>query len=99
MITHSYSDISHWFVTTIQNLLQKQETVTIALPGGHSLDGWYASVLSNSDVWKGIDIARIRWCLVDERCVSEDSSDRNDIYIWETFLKPLKIDKHSCLCL
>ncbi len=89
MITHSYSEVTDWFMRSLQALLQKQETVTIALPGWHSLDGWYASILWNPDVWKGIDKTCLRWCLVDERCVPAESPDRNDAYVWKTFLEPL----------
>ena len=97
-ITSHYSDITDWFFQTLQVLLQKKETVTIALPGGHSLDGWYVSIIADSNVWKGIDRARLRWCLVDERCVLVESTDRNDVYVWETFLKPLGIGKKNFLC-
>lgn len=73
--------------------------MTIALPGGHSLDGWYVSILREPNIWKGIDISRLRWCLVDERCVPFESPDRNDSYVWEIFLKPLGIDKKNFHCL
>lgn len=49
-ITSHYSDITDWFFQTLQVLLQKKETVTIALPGGHSLDGWYASIIADLNV-------------------------------------------------
>ena len=89
VVTQKYPDITEWLLSTLQTLLQEQKTVTIALPGGHSLDGWYASILANPDILKGIDRARLRWCLVDERCVPPESPDRNDSYVWETFLQPL----------
>ena len=44
-IVSHYFDITDWFFQSIQSLLQKQKIVTIALPGGHSLDGWYTSVI------------------------------------------------------
>lgn len=98
IVTSKYTDITDWFFSTLKTLLQQQETVTIAFPGGHSLDGWYISMLSDSNGWKEIDISRLRWCLVDERCVSLENLDRNDISVWETFLKPLGIDKKNFLC-
>ncbi|MFA6079945.1 MAG: 6-phosphogluconolactonase [Candidatus Gracilibacteria bacterium] len=97
--TALYSDITDWFFSTLETLLGTQKTVTIALPGGHSLDGWYASVIGNVDIWKRIDATRLRWCLVDERCVPADNLDRNDTYVWETFLKPLGFTLDQFLCL
>lgn len=44
-IVSHYFDITDWFFQSTQSLLQKQKIVTIALPGGHSLDGWYTSVI------------------------------------------------------
>jgi len=97
-ITSHYSDITDWFIETLQILLGKQETITISLPGGHSLDGWYASIIADLNMWKGADISRLRWCLVDERCVPSESSDRNDRYVWNIFLQPLGVDKSNFLC-
>lgn len=97
--TSLHSDVNDWFFSTLTILLQKEKTVTIGLPGGHSLDGWYASVISDLDVWKGIDISRLRWCLLDERCVSPDNKDRNDSYVWDTFLKPIGCMPEQFLCL
>lgn len=99
IVTQKYTDITEWLFSTIKILFQKQETITIALPGGHSLDGWYTSVISNPAVWKGIDMSRLRWCLVDERCVLAESPERNDTYVWETFLKPLGCAPTQFLCL
>jgi len=50
--TSLYSDINDWFFSTLKLLLGKQKNVTIALPGGHSLDGWYASFIADKEVWK-----------------------------------------------
>lgn len=99
VVTQKYTDITEWFLSTLKTLLQTQKVVTIALPGGHSLDGWYTSVISNPAVWKGIDMSCLRWCLVDERCVPVESPDRNDVYVWETFLKPLGFLSEQFLCL
>lgn len=100
IVTNKYTDINDWFFSTLKTLLQQQEKVIIALPGGHSLDGWYAaSILSDSNGWKGIDISRLRWCLVDERCVDPDSPNRNDNSVWNIFLKPLGFKPAQFLCL
>lgn len=60
-ITHQYSQVTDWFFQTLQRCLEKQKIVTILLPGGHSLDGWYASILGDLAVWRGIDTTRLRW--------------------------------------
>jgi len=59
-ITSHYSDITDWFFQTLQNYLRKQKTVTIALPGGHSLDGWYANILHDTR-WQAIDKKALIW--------------------------------------
>lgn len=86
-ITHSYSDITNWFFSTLQLLLQKQATVMVGLGGGSSFDSWYLELL-DSEGWKNIETSRIRWCVTDER-VNCDISDRNDEHIWDVFLWPL----------
>jgi 6-phosphogluconolactonase/glucosamine-6-phosphate isomerase/deaminase len=98
IVTSKYTDITEWFFSTLKTLLQDYETITITLSGGHSLDGWYASILSDSNDWKGIDRSCLRWCLVDERCVPPDSPDRNDLYVWNTFLQPLGMNKKNFFC-
>jgi len=89
IITHSYPDVTQWFLDAIQEVLKEKKNVTIGLPGGHSLDGWYTSIITDKDVFRRIDTSKIRWCLVDERCVVPESFDRSDKYVWETFVKPL----------
>ena len=39
--THSSTDITEWFFSTLQLLLQKQATVMVGLGGGSSFDSWY----------------------------------------------------------
>lgn len=98
-ISSHYSDITHWFLQTILTLLQQKKIVIIGLPGGHSLDGWYASVLADREIWRNIDTTRLRWCVVDERCVDAESADRNDRHVWKTFLEPIGIFiPEQCLC-
>lgn len=99
IVSSQYTDITAWFCSTLKTLLLKKDTVIIALSGGHSLDGWYVSVLREPNIWEGIDTSRLRWCLVDERCVPVESSDRNDTYVWGTFLKPLGCAPVQFLCL
>ncbi len=99
MVTSSYSDMSIWLYASIREILARKDVVTIGLPGGHSLDGWYTSMLVDREAWKGIGATRLRWCLVDERCVGADSWDRNDVYVWEIFLKPLGCMPEQFLCL
>ena len=97
-IVSHYFDITDWFFQSIQSLLQKQKIVTIALPGGHSLDGWYTSVIWEGGRWDLIDKSCIRWCLVDERNVSPEDLDRNDSLVWNNFLKPLGVTEEKFLC-
>jgi 6-phosphogluconolactonase len=95
MITSKLSDVTAWFFETISSLQSTQETVTIGLPGGSSLDGWYAELVSelSTKYWvpstSWIDLKKVRFCMVDERCVSIESPDRNDAHVWKTFLEPL----------
>lgn len=90
--------MTQWFLRAIQEAVKEKNIVTIGLPGGHSLDGWYASVIANRDAWQWIDISCLRWCMVDERCVVPESSDRNDRYVFEVFLKPLGFTLEQFLC-
>jgi len=46
MKTSKLADVTAWFFETIQSLQSTQETVTIGLPGGTSLDSWYAELVS-----------------------------------------------------
>lgn len=87
-ITDSYSDITNWFLETLQVLLEKQETVMVGLGGGSSFDDWYISLIQNTKdkVQNENELFnRIRWFVTDER-VNCDTSDRNDAHIWEVFL-------------
>lgn len=63
--------------------------VNIGLPGGSSLDGWYDYILSHPEIWRGIDLARLRFGLVDERCLPKGDEDRNDTHVFEKFIGPL----------
>ena len=91
-ITHSYGDITTWFLETLETLLASQEIVFVGLAGGSSFDGWYHSILDKGskikDKWKKIDTNRIRWCVTDER-VNCALSERNDAHIWDVFLSKL----------
>lgn len=89
-ITDSYSDITDWFVQTLDSLLVKQGSVTIGLGGGGSFDSWYWQLMTN-DEWRINNeelLKKIRWCVTDER-VNCELSERNDAHIWEVFLWPL----------
>lgn len=99
IITHTYTEFSDWFFLKLHTLLEEKDIVKIALPGWHSLDNWYVSMLWDGENWRKIGLSRLRWCLVDERCVSIESPDRNDSYIWEAFLQPLGVEKRHVLCL
>lgn len=65
------------------------------MPGGTSLDAWYmelVAILSTkyqvpNTLW--VDFKRLRFCLVDERCVWVDSPERNDTHVWEKLIQPL----------
>jgi 6-phosphogluconolactonase len=63
--------------------------IHIGLPGGSSLDGWYDSILSRPETWRGIDLAKLRFGLVDERCLPKGDKDRNDSHVLEVFIWPL----------
>lgn len=95
-ITSSYSDITDWFFQTLQTCLEKQKIVTILLPGGHSLDEWYISLLPDTR-WNTVDKSIFRWWLVDERVVSSDNPDRNDIQVWRKFLEPAGFEMIQCI--
>lgn len=86
-IAHSYSDITDWFLETLNSLLEHKNTVVVGLGGGSSFDSWYLELL-DSEGWKNIETSRIRWCVTDER-VNCDISERNDEHIWKTFFLPL----------
>ncbi len=55
--------------------------MNIGLPGGSSLDGWYDYILTHPEIWRGIDVTRLRFGLVDERCLPKGDPDRNDTHV------------------
>lgn len=87
-ITQSFDDISTWFFSTLENLLQNQKTVIVGLAGGTSYDHWYRHLLENKKSKLEIYASRIHWCVTDER-VNCSLKERNDEHIWEVFLGPL----------
>ena len=88
-ITHSYEDVSTWFQMNLRHMMEITSEVNIGLPGGSSLDGWYGYVLSHPEIWRGIDVTRLRFGLVDERCLPRGHKERNDTHIFESFIWPL----------
>jgi 6-phosphogluconolactonase/glucosamine-6-phosphate isomerase/deaminase len=68
-ITHSYEDIALWFQKNLRDMMELTSEVHIGLPGGSSLDGWYDYILSHPEIWRGIDVTKLRFGLVDERCL------------------------------
>ncbi len=60
--------------------------MNIGLPGGGSLDSWYDYILSRPETWRGIDVTRLRFGLVDERCLPKGHKDRNDTHVLEAFI-------------
>lgn len=94
MKTSQITDVTNWFFETIKKLQSSQEVVTIGLPGGSSLDGWYEQLLDErywiGDIgWKQIQLEKLRFCLVDERRVPPSSPDRNDTHVSEKLITPL----------
>lgn len=85
-ITHSYQDIATWFQKNLQHMMEVTPEVSIGLPGGSSLDGWYEYVLTHPETWRGIDVMRLRFGLVDERCLPKGDKDRNDTHVLEAFI-------------
>lgn len=63
--------------------------IHIGLPGGTSLDSWYEYVLSHPETWRGVDLLKLRFWLVDERCLPAWDKDRNDVHVIEKFIWPL----------
>lgn len=88
-ITHSYEDIATWFQGNLKHLMELAWEVNIGLPGGSSLDGWYSYILTHPETWRGTDVTRLRFGLVDERCLPKGNKDRNDTHVWEVFIWPL----------
>lgn len=88
MHTSSYSDIYIWLDKCIEGVLSKKNIVTIALSGGTSLDDWYAWMIINTSENSSI-FSHTQWCLVDERCVPKNSTERNDSHILEIFFRPM----------
>jgi 6-phosphogluconolactonase len=70
-------------------MMELTSEVHIGLPGGSSLDGWYDYILSHPEIWRGIDVTKLRFGLVDERCLPEWDRGRNDTHILEVFIWPL----------
>ncbi len=94
--TNQYSDMNDWFFETIYSITQKQKDITVLLPGWWSLDEWYISLLWDRR-WDTVDKNIFRWWLVDERVVSSDSPDRNDIQVWRKFLEPAGFQMTQCI--
>ncbi len=88
-ITHSYEDIATWFQMNLRHMMELTSEVNIGLPGGSSLDGWYEHVLMHPEIWRGIDVTRLRFGLVDERCLPKGDKERNDAHVLEKFVWPL----------
>jgi 6-phosphogluconolactonase len=88
-ITHSYEDITTWFQKNLRHMNDLAGEIHIGLPGGSSLDGWYEYVLAHPETWRGIDLLKLRFGLVDERCLPKGDKDRNDTHVFEAFIWPL----------
>lgn len=85
-ITHSYDDIATWFSGHLRDMTEFMGGINIGLPGGTSLDAWYEYVLTHPEVWRGIDLLKLRFGLVDERCLPKGDKDRNDTHVFEAFI-------------
>jgi 6-phosphogluconolactonase/glucosamine-6-phosphate isomerase/deaminase len=85
-ITHSYEDITTWFQKNLRYMNELVGEIHIGLPGGSSLDRWYEYVLTHPETWRGIDLLKLRFGLVDERCLPKGDKDRNDTHVFEAFI-------------
>jgi|GEM_PF-1911318 len=85
-IIHTYEDVTLWFQKNLRDMMEITSEINIGLPGGSSLDGWYEYILQNPDTWNGIDVTKLRFGLVDERCLPVGDEERNDVHILEKFI-------------
>jgi len=85
-IIHTYEDVTLWFQKNLRDMMEITSEINIGLPGGSSLDGWYEYILQNPDTWRGIDVTKLRFGLVDERCLPVGDEERNDVHILEKFI-------------
>ncbi len=88
-ITSSFSDVSDWFREIILSIQWGKNEVWIGLPWGTSLDGFYEYILNHDEVWDGISLEKLRFALVDERCLPTWDNERNDTHVFEKFIQPL----------
>ncbi len=85
-ITHSYEDIAAWFQMNLGHMMEITSVVNIGLPGGSSLDGWYEYVVAHPEIWRGIELTKLRFGLVDERCLPKGDKERNDTHVLDKFI-------------
>lgn len=99
--TASYAKITDWFRSNILTRQLEDDEICVGVSWGTSLDGWYRYVLEHTEIWEGIDTEKLRFGLVDERCVPEGDKERNDVHVLSAFLSHLIceniIEKDQCI--
>ncbi|HEX4230016.1 MAG TPA: 6-phosphogluconolactonase [Bryobacteraceae bacterium] len=80
----------HLVLQLLANALRTQETATMAISGGHSPKGMFATMARAELDWSNVHIF---W--VDERCVPPDNDLSNFKLADETLLTPARISKYN----